>query len=649
MLLAVLWLPGYTLNARAQEAPVDESFAGWFSVISGDAPFDGQGNSQIIYVLRSEDGRNYRLEIDDALLVQAGGVSSLNRQFIRLKAISLPQSLDVTPSLQVTSLAKESRQPDARAFSAVSGSQPWVSIMCKFNDVSSEPKGLSYFQNMYANEYPGLDHYWRESSYNLANVNGSTALGWYTLPQPRSYYVPDGSLDFARAANDCTAAANASVYFPDYVGINLMFNDNLDGYAWGGTQCMTLDGVFHCWSMTWEPPWGYDDITVIAHEMGHGFGLPHSSGAYGSTYDNEWDVMSDGWSNCSRSEHPVYGCLGQHTIAYHKDSLGWILPEKKYTVPYSASVSGQVILPDSQSFLMAKIPVLGSNTIFYTVEVRIHNGYDIKLPGEAVIIHQVDTSRSRPANVVDIDLNYDTGDAGAMWVVGETFQDATSQISVSVIGYLNGRYQVQMNNGLQEVTLWLEALTQPDSIFGDVSSFHWAYDFILKLYNNGITGGCAASPLMYCPESSATRAEMAIFLLRGIHGSSYTPPAVGADTGFSDVPVTHWAAAWIKQLATEGITGGCGAGLYCPEAKVTRDQMAVFLLRAKYGSAYTPPAVGTDTGFSDVPVTHWAAAWIKQLAAEGITGGCANNLYCPGASVTRAQMAVFLVRAFNLP
>ena len=72
---------------------------------------------------------------------------------------------------------------------------------------------------------------------------------------------------------------------------------------------------------------------------------------------------------------------------------------------------------------------------------------------------------------------------------------------------------------------------------------------------------------------------MAVFLLRGIHGSSYVPPAVGASTGFGDVPTDYWAAAFIKQLAAEGITAGCGNGNFCPESPVTRDQMAVFLVR----------------------------------------------------------------------
>ena len=77
--------------------------------------------------------------------------------------------------------------------------------------------------------------------------------------------------------------------------------------------------------------------------------------------------------------------------------------------------------------------------------------------------------------------------------------------------------------------------------------------------------------------------------------------------------------------------------------------MAIFLMKAKNGSSYVPSAVGVSTGFADVAIDYWAAAFIKQLVVDGITSGCGNGNYCPGDSVTRAQMAVFLVKAFNLP
>lgn len=185
--------------------------------------------------------------------------------------------------------------------------------------------------------------------------------------------------------------------------------------------------------------------------------------------------------------------------------------------------------------------------------------------------------------------------------------------------------------------------------FTDVPVDYWAWDFVERLYSARITGGCGTDPLRYCPGSAVTRAQMAVFLERGIHGSSFSPPEVGSSTGFGDVKRTHWASAWIKQLASEGITAGCGNGNYCPEAPVTRAQMAIFLLRAKYGSSYRPPAVGSSTGFGDVRPTYWAAAWIKQLVVEGITAGCGNGNYCPESPVTRDQMAVFLVRTFHLP
>lgn len=183
--------------------------------------------------------------------------------------------------------------------------------------------------------------------------------------------------------------------------------------------------------------------------------------------------------------------------------------------------------------------------------------------------------------------------------------------------------------------------------FSDVplNGFGWAE--IEAIYAAGITGGCSTSPFNFCPNNPVTRAQLAVFLLRSIHGASYTPPAA-TGTVFTDVPSNAFAASWIEQLVAEGITSGCGGGNYCPNNTVTRSQIAVFLLRAKYGSAYTPPAA-TGTVFTDVPSNAFAAAWVEELVSEGITSGCGGGKYCPNSSVTRAQMAVLLQRTFNFP
>lgn len=225
-----------------------------------------------------------------------------------------------------------------------------------------------------------------------------------------------------------------------------------------------------------------------------------------------------------------------------------------------------------------------------------------------------------------------------------------SNVNLSVINGTTYYIQVaQKNSGSATVATPGGTLNFRVRNFADVDGNNLFWRNIEGLYAAGITGGCATSPdLLYCPVLSVDRASMAVFLLRGIHGSSYNPPAVGVSTGFLDVPVTYWSGAWIKQLGIEGITTGCGAGNYCPGEPVTRAQMAIFLLRSKHGAGYNPPAVGSSTGFTDVPTSYWAAAWIKQLAAEGITSGCGPGLFCPESNVTREQMAAFLSRTFGV-
>ena len=80
---------------------------------------------------------------------------------------------------------------------------------------------------------------------------------------------------------------------------------------------------------------------------------------------------------------------------------------------------------------------------------------------------------------------------------------------------------------------------------------------------------------------------------------------------------------------------------------MTRAQMSAFLLKTEHGSSYVPPAC---TGiFGDVTCPSLFADWIEQLAHEGVTAGCGNGNYCPASPVTRGQMAVFLVKTFNIP
>jgi hypothetical protein len=123
---------------------------------------------------------------------------------------------------------------------------------------------------------------------------------------------------------------------------------------------------------------------------------------------------------------------------------------------------------------------------------------------------------------------------------------------------------------------------------------------------------------------------------------------IGALSVFQDVPLSHPLWRYAHALYNAGVTSGCGGSAYCPDAAVTRDQMAVFLLRAKDGSGYLPAAC-TTAPFGDVPVNSPFCRWIRELVSRGVTGGCGGGNYCPTGAVTRAAMSVFLLVTLEGP
>ena len=180
--------------------------------------------------------------------------------------------------------------------------------------------------------------------------------------------------------------------------------------------------------------------------------------------------------------------------------------------------------------------------------------------------------------------------------------------------------------------------------FLDVPGSQQFYLFVTTLIRNAITVGVGSGA--YGVGQDTLRQQMAVFLLKARHGICYVPPPCTTQV-FTDVPCSSNFAPWINQLVAEGITGGCGTGVYCPTSPVLRQQMAVLLLRAFEGSAYTPPACITAT-FTDVPCSSNFAPWIYELVARNITAGCGGSNYCPTQSANRGQMATFLVKTFGL-
>lgn len=201
--------------------------------------------------------------------------------------------------------------------------------------------------------------------------------------------------------------------------------------------------------------------------------------------------------------------------------------------------------------------------------------------------------------------------------------------------------------------------------FCDVPAEYLPY--VRAMYLRGITAGCGAAPecVYFCPYAYVTRQQMAVFLCR----AAGKGPLDRDVPTFADVPRTSPYFGYVERLADSGSwggfppTGGCRAddpltpeneALFCPFRTVTREQMAKFLCTAAGKSPLNNPA----PTFADVPATNPFYGYVERLAdaaswgGTAVTGGCAlgpPRLYCPGAAVTRGQMAVFIVRAFAIP
>ncbi|MDE0231844.1 MAG: fibronectin type III domain-containing protein [bacterium] len=247
--------------------------------------------------------------------------------------------------------------------------------------------------------------------------------------------------------------------------------------------------------------------------------------------------------------------------------------------------------------------------------------------------------------------------------------------------------------------LALSAVDEPR--FVDVEASQWWWRYVEALAEAGVTRGCAEEPARFCPDGSVSRSEMASFLVRAFG----LEPALES-AGFVDVPVG--GASWldIEALAASGVTSGCDAEgpRFCPDQPTTRAQMATFLYRAMtlgagfgvFGDVGPGPhwaAVealaslgvfeGTECGegfcpdkpvqrwvmavwlvrvldlalsavdeprFVDVEASQWWWRYVEALAEAGVTRGCAEEpaRFCPDGSVSRSEMASFLVRAFGL-
>ncbi|MBX7133995.1 MAG: S-layer homology domain-containing protein [Fimbriimonadaceae bacterium] len=284
-------------------------------------------------------------------------------------------------------------------------------------------------------------------------------------------------------------------------------------------------------------------------------------------------------------------------------------------------------------------------------------------PGSQPIQYAYDAMSNRTtltAPDAKVSYTYDTADQLTSLTTTQCAWSATSPTATSWVSIPAGgtgtdagavSYAIAANTGADPRTTSLTVAGQVFHVlqkgtstaqpYTDVPASHLFADHITLIKRRDLAPICTADT--YCPDRATTRAEMAVFIIRGLYGDNFT---FTATPHFTDVPTTHQFFKYIQKMKDLGITSGCTATTYCPSESVTRGQIAVFIVRAKLGDNF---AYRTAPYFGDTPGTNIFFRYIQKLKELGITTGCTATEYCPNDQNTRGQIAVFVARAFLTP
>jgi hypothetical protein len=210
-----------------------------------------------------------------------------------------------------------------------------------------------------------------------------------------------------------------------------------------------------------------------------------------------------------------------------------------------------------------------------------------------------------------------------------------------------------------------EIHTPPDAFTDVPANADYANSADL-IYADGITTGCASG--QFCPTSSLTRAQMAVFIVRSIYAAlngagnvdnfSYSPTAY-----FADVPAGSFGFQWIQKLYELGITSGCSSPPldFCPNATTANWDTLVFAMRGRYcvsagassncGQSATVPAPQPPYYFNDVYPGHdpydvlaYVQAAVQQSVISTSIDGCTAGNFCEANTMTRSLSSMWFVR-----
>lgn len=353
-----------------------------------------------------------------------------------------------------------------------------------------------------------------------------------------------------------------------------------------------------------QPPLESPFWSLVVHEMGHALAWPHSYSGRFSTggpgalgfYDNPMDIMSN-----------IPLTAPQGTTVYNRYASGWVDPssvqiywggDQVYRLHQAGATPGlvqMVVIPEKvvEGQVTEQSDPAGSG-LFYVLGVRRLSGPDSLVPKVGVEVYQIDQRREA------------CGSSRRFWPEHWPCFAVWTRVAQAV----------------------------PPEFFG-------AVDHVISIDEQIQLGNTRIRVL------SADAVSFEVSLDTKLSGRFLD------DDGLPEEPD-------IEYIAIRGISLGCGARMFCPDRLVTRAETSAFLTRALSDAA--APSSGplgteapwdglTGTGeqvFIDVRPQDWFAPHVEELAARGITIGYGNGDFQPDRIVSRAEMATFLVRAFDI-
>jgi hypothetical protein len=202
---------------------------------------------------------------------------------------------------------------------------------------------------------------------------------------------------------------------------------------------------------------------------------------------------------------------------------------------------------------------------------------------------------------------------------------------------------ITTRDGVSEITILsphnsIYTVIQSDKSFGDLKG-HWARADVELLANKRIVNG--QSEDIYYPEQEVTRAEFAAMLVRSLGLLEQT------SSSFADVPADAWFAGAAATAKAHGLIDGFEDGTFRPEERITREQMAVMMVRAlRVGGKEL--SASTITGFTDnAELSTWSREAVSQLSSASLIQGMEDRGFAPRKGATRAEAATMLRRALQ--